>query len=159
MDLDDDDFELPARTCPPVGSRNTGKNKPEEDLHNHCCTDKRPLKKRKTITKMAQNRDAKIKQIVICPSYFSLVRLRCQFLHPLHHATMTLIQISKVTGIAEVGDTEDNSPEVTNEIIDGDANSTNSNSDNDEAEEVVSNRRIQRVGVVGRSFKRRRIRE
>ncbi|XP_047055541.1 uncharacterized protein LOC124661704 isoform X2 [Lolium rigidum] len=62
MDLDDDDFELPARTCPPVGSRNTGKNKPEEDLHNHCCTDKRPLKKRKTITKMAQNRDAKIKQ-------------------------------------------------------------------------------------------------
>jgi hypothetical protein len=64
-----------------------------------------------------------------------------------------------VTGIAEVGDTEDNSPEVTNEIIDGDANSTNSNSDNDEAEEVVSNRRIQRVGVVGRSFKRRRIRE
>nr|XP_051223782.1 uncharacterized protein LOC127341881 isoform X3 [Lolium perenne] len=91
--------------------------------------------------------------------YAVLGRLRCQFLHPLHHATMTLIQISKVTGIAEVGDTEDNSPEVTNEIIDGDANSTNSNSDNDEAEEVVSNRRIQRVGVVGRSFKRRRIRE
>jgi hypothetical protein len=78
MDLDDDDFELPARTCPPVGSRNTGKNKPEEDLHNHCCTDKRPLKKRKTITKMAQNRDAKIKQVIFYYSkavgfYFPLI--------------------------------------------------------------------------------------
>jgi hypothetical protein len=60
-------------------------------------------------------------------------------------------------GLDEVGDTGDNYGVVDNESIDGDANSSNTDQEEDEAEEVVSNLRIQRVGVVGRSYKRRRI--
>ncbi|XP_071675838.1 uncharacterized protein [Lolium perenne] len=64
MDLDDDDFEMPSSTSPHFGAINTSKKRHDDHLVNHTGTDKRPVKKRKTPNKNAQNKDAKFKQNV-----------------------------------------------------------------------------------------------
>jgi hypothetical protein len=69
MDLDDDDFEMPSSTSPHFGAMNTSKKRHDDHLVNHTGTDKRPVKKRKTLNKNAQSKDAKFKQVIFLYYY------------------------------------------------------------------------------------------
>jgi hypothetical protein len=64
---------------------------------------------------------------------------------------------SEISGVV-IADTADNNVVSMADLEEGDAFSSNSNQESDDGEEeVASNLRIQRVGLGGRSYKRRRV--
>jgi hypothetical protein len=70
----------------------------------------------------------------------------------------TLLQSTSEISLVRIADTAENNNVVSiADLQDGDAFSSNSNQDVDDGEEeVASNLRIQRIGLGGRSYKRRR---
>jgi hypothetical protein len=71
----------------------------------------------------------------------------------------TLLQSTSEISLVRIADTAENNNVVSiADLQDGDAFSSNSNQDvEDGEEEVASNLRIQRIGLGGRSYKRRRV--